>query len=86
MKIYYFIFFSLIVLLPFGCGPDKKELCDCVTTDTGEWDMYLSKECQQKMIDTFGPDLNGMEEWFRENCERISHPKLKDEPGKPIAI
>lgn len=82
------IFTILLIscLLGASCGPDPVELCDCVTTDTGEWDLYLSKECQQKMIDAFGPELDGMDEWFRDNCERTAHPQFKDEPKRPIAI
>jgi hypothetical protein len=82
MKIAFFTLFCSLLMLISGCGIDKqetKELCDCVTTETGEWDMYLSPACAELCKDTFGEDLNGMEEWFQQNCERLYHPKTTEE-------
>jgi len=65
-----------------SCKDDKKTLCDCVTTETGEYSMYLSPECEELVKQKFGPELEGMETWFQENCERVQHPKPDGGGGK----
>lgn len=73
---------GLALWLLAGCTSEKeraKELCDCVTTETGEWDMYLSPECERLCKDMFGPELDGMEEWFQRNCERTHHPRTEQD-------
>ncbi|MGD1839946.1 MAG: hypothetical protein ACFB0B_03485 [Thermonemataceae bacterium] len=59
-------------LLLLTCQPKEKQeattLCDCVDSSSERWDMQLSEECIDLCIEKFGESLEGMEEWFEENC------------------
>lgn len=69
-----------------GSDTDHDALCDCVQTDVkGRWDMNLSPECIQLCVETFGPELTGMEGWFRENCGyELKHPEVS--PKDPEVV
>ncbi|MGB3619344.1 MAG: hypothetical protein WBA12_14585 [Catalinimonas sp.] len=58
------------VVLLSTCAPkERPELCDCVQKDNeGRWDMHLSDECMLEFVEQFGPELEGLEAWFKENC------------------
>ncbi len=83
MKQTFFLFILLsLVILP-GCHDNpseekSQELCECVQKDeSGRWDMHLTEECMEKCIEVFGPELKGMEAWFRDHCGfELFHPKL----------
>lgn len=82
------VWLSLLTgLLWSACGePDAEAeaLCDCVQTDAqGQWDMHLSPDCMALCVEQFGPELKGMEAWFRENCGYdFRHPEVEE--GKPV--
>ena len=49
--------------------PPPATLCDCINIGPeGRWDMKLSSACMQQCIDAFGPELKGMEAWFKDEC------------------
>lgn len=81
---------SLMGLLLSGCtqAPSEAEqaLCECVQSDAnGGWDMSLTPECMQRCVEFFGPELEGMEKWFREHCGYdFSHPDPEQEPTRRI--
>jgi hypothetical protein len=86
----YLIFLALTLSLSLlSCQGDDAEaqaLCDCVQTDEqGRWDMNLSPDCMQRCVDQFGPQLEGMEAWFRETCGYdLQHPSV--DPDQPETI
>lgn len=63
---------SLLSACILGCGPQPEEetaLCDCVQNEAGEFMMYLSLACQERIKQKFGANLDGMETWFRDHCD-----------------
>ncbi|MEL6535315.1 MAG: hypothetical protein AAFQ98_07890 [Bacteroidota bacterium] len=71
--------FHLIGLLAIlaACGQAKEsptqefDLCNCNSWDRGERDMELSQRCIDACLEKFGPQLEGMEEWFRDHCNPL---------------
>ncbi len=64
----------LLVLLLLACSTpqpetERPELCDCVPAAGASWNGQLSEKCMEMCIEKFGPTLEGMEEWFQENCQ-----------------
>jgi hypothetical protein len=84
MNLRYWLGLSIGLLLLSGClsqSPSEDDaLCACVQTDAqGQWDMHLSPECMALCMDKFGPELSGMEAWFRAHCDySFEHPELKE--------
>lgn len=79
------ILFPLFVLVGLtACQQDSEShaLCNCIQTDEqGRWDMHLSPDCMKLCVETFGPDLKGMEQWFKEHCDySFEHPKTDNKP------
>ncbi|MCI4671241.1 MAG: hypothetical protein MRZ79_24085 [Bacteroidia bacterium] len=77
-----------------SCQPNNKSekasssLCACVQgkTPEGTWDMHLSEDCIQLCLKTFGPELKGMEDWFKLHCGlELKHPEVK-EKSKEVDI
>lgn len=67
--------FGIILLsILFGCSQNKGQaeefdLCACQVWDEGVRDMSLSEKCIELCLEKFGPQLEGMEEWFAEHCD-----------------
>ena len=78
-----FLSLGLSALLS-SCASEQDDLCACVQSPGGQWDMQLSEECIAQVTAKFGPELEGMEAWFRENCEAYQPPvdsPHEDEPA-----
>lgn len=50
-------------------GTDDFDLCSCNSWDRGQRDLKLSQKCIDACLDKFGGNLEGMDEWFRDNCD-----------------
>ncbi|HAA13537.1 MAG TPA: hypothetical protein DCE41_18330 [Cytophagales bacterium] len=75
-----------LLLFISACGKSSQapadlefDLCDCNTWDRGQRDMKLSQRCIDACLKEFGPNLEGMEEWFQENCDPMDEKKDTEE-------
>ena len=61
---------ALLLVACTTCSPRQPpDLCACVEADAnGRWDMHLSDACIARFVEEFGQELEGLEEWFRQNC------------------
>jgi len=90
------IILTLLIAMPlWACQSEDEQageseaLCECVKgkKPNGEWDLQLSEACIQMCIETFGPELKGMETWFQENCDLdLQHPKVDKKEEEEVRI